>query len=409
MVSVCSDLRKHACTYAHTHTHTHNSLHFLARSPSPSSTMEVNSLPFIEHTSHSSASSSTVDNQHKPLSFTIGRFPFRRLPSEDDALTFSSLPTSQFSLKPSSMDVECQEPPSFSWQKSLLGSDFSTFNQNDREKSATLRQFGSNDYYSTSNFPIPSSTPSDIAFSGSSTMSKGASTTMQPVHSHAEPVDMSRSSLSVADSKTIILSNAPSTTPSNERLKVPSLQQQTLTQPMTRPTSLVQGQLAPQNMNSTSAAATPSVNGGVSAVNSATTSSNAQNSATSVTKRATHSSAPVTSDGSSLAQEKTEQKTSAAPTSVDMDTTSPSGNATVNETSTAETKNKVVHNVWLMNGPESSLLQLSKPPKQHLGEDTTKGGHSVFATVNSALSVTSQFQRILKKKKTFCHQIKSSM
>lgn len=392
------------CNYAYTHTH---SLHFIARSPSPSSKVEITSLPFIEHSSQSSTSSSATDNHQGTVSFALGGFPFRRLHSEDDALSFSSLPTSQFALKPSSMDVECQEPSSFSWQKSMIGFEFGTFNQNDRDRSANLRQFGPSDYYNTSNYPLPSSAPNDTgATSGNSTSitsSKGASTTMQQqVHGHAEPVDMSRSSLSVADSKTIILSNAPSTTPSNDKLKQPT--QQNTTQPNTRPTSLVQGNLALQSADNSSAAsvAAMGVQGGSNSVNNTASSSNvtAQDSAGSASKGASITSASATTHNGSAAQERTDRKTSTALSSAETDNTTSSSSSTSAFGESTETKDKEARNAWLMSGPESGLLQLNKPMKHRGGSEETgvNTRHSVFATVNSALSVTTQFQQTLKKK-----------
>ena len=227
----------HTCT--HTHTHVHSRLHFEARSPSPSSKFDFQSLPLIEHPDHNSPPDgvgySGAPGNYQPISASELRLG--RLPSSSDcreeAMSFSMLPTSQFALKPSTMDAELTDQ-----QHSLLVQRYSGFDVTLEPyswswvRNARLNPLGgfrrTTDYASGSSSSSsgvhPSSAPSNYhsigsglpgsSIGGASSGSSGPSLSQQlpgasSSSSSTEPRDISRSSLSVTSSKTIILSNAP--------------------------------------------------------------------------------------------------------------------------------------------------------------------------------------------------------
>jgi enhancer of polycomb-like protein len=81
---------------------------YISRSPSPTSNFEFQSFPLIENTNPSSQPADPVNS--------IAIFEFSGFTSDsefpEDASSFSSLPTSQFTLKPSTSDVECENSSS---------------------------------------------------------------------------------------------------------------------------------------------------------------------------------------------------------------------------------------------------------------------------------------------------------
>ena len=221
--------------------HVYSRLHFEARSPSPSSKFDFQSLPLIEHPDHNSPPDgvgySGAPGNYQPISASELRLG--RLPSSSDcreeAMSFSMLPTSQFALKPSTMDAELTDQ-----QHSLLVQRYSGFDVTLEPyswswvRNARLNPLGgfrrTTDYASGSSSSSsgvhPSSAPSNYhsigsglpgsSIGGASSGSSGPSLSQQlpgasssSSSSSAEPRDISRSSLSVTSSKTIILSNAP--------------------------------------------------------------------------------------------------------------------------------------------------------------------------------------------------------
>lgn len=177
--------------------------------------------------------------------FSASELRLSRLPSSSDgreeALSFSTLPTSQFALKPSTSDMDLHlteqqhslfmqrtgfdvtlEPYSWSWVQNArlnplhLGSfrrtsDYSHGSGGNVSSSSnsSCSGHGSHAYLSSSaapgNYhPVSGSTVIGSGLSSSSQQLPGPSSS-----SSSEPIDISRSSLSVTNSKTIILSNAP--------------------------------------------------------------------------------------------------------------------------------------------------------------------------------------------------------
>ena len=234
-------------------THTRYRLHFQACSPSPSSKFEFQSLPFIELPDHISPPLGGIGlggggggrgapGNYQP--FSASELRLGRLPSSSDsreeALSFSTLPTSQFALKPSTSDMDLHlteqqhslfmqktgfEPYSWSWVRNAglnplhLGS-FRRTSDHSHGSGGTVSSsnssgHGAHAYPSSSAAPgnyhptggIPGGTVSGSGLLLGSSLSQqlpGPSSS-----SSSEPVDISRSSLSVTNSKTIILSNAP--------------------------------------------------------------------------------------------------------------------------------------------------------------------------------------------------------
>ncbi len=140
----------------------------------------------------------------------------RRLPSfsdyREETSTFSSLPTSHFTLRPSSFDTELDEPPTFwnwnhpgngprnekNWQRhSSVGSSSSNSVNSPHPSSSAPSNYGSNLYYGAhSNYSRQKS-------------SQQVPPTVQESSAETKVKDVSRSSLSVTDSKTIVLTNSP--------------------------------------------------------------------------------------------------------------------------------------------------------------------------------------------------------
>ena len=224
----------------------HYRLHFEARSPSPSSNFDYQTLSYIEHPDHTLPAAmggmGHAPGNYQPISASELRLG--RLPSSseyrEEALSFSTLPTSQFVLKPSSlaMDVSDQqhsllmhnrscvdatlEPYSWSWVRNAHLNPLHLRRATDHGSSSGGAGGGSGST-STGVGPHPSSAPTNYhhqigsSGGGGSSSNVASSSPYYHHHQHAqsglpsanEPRDISRSSLSVASSKTIILSNAP--------------------------------------------------------------------------------------------------------------------------------------------------------------------------------------------------------
>lgn len=162
-------------------------------------------------------------------------FSYRRLPSSDyeEMMSFSSLPTSHFTLRPSSSDVDSGKPPMQYWQQPPLG-----YMQTDSESwswNLPTEKFASNErkhwprrvVNKTSLThpypPPPPSAPSNYAsnlFHGTRSypIKQNSTTQQQVAPDQDKPAqadrkddrkDVSRSSLSVTNSKTIVLTNPP--------------------------------------------------------------------------------------------------------------------------------------------------------------------------------------------------------
>ena len=226
------------------HLCTRDRLHFQARSPSPSSKFEFQPLHFIEPPDHNGPAGANMGRVPQPISASELRLG--RLPSSSDyreeALSFSSLPTSQFALKPSTSDVELSdqqhslltqrafvdatlEPYSWSWVQNarLNPLQVGSFWRTSDHVSSNISGNSSSANASNVPYPHPSAVPSNyhpIGVPGTSVGGSGiASSSMcnqqqlnipgSSSSSSSEPRDISRSSLSVTNSKTIILSNAP--------------------------------------------------------------------------------------------------------------------------------------------------------------------------------------------------------
>ena len=244
-------------TLVHLHVcaHTHCRLHFQACSPSPSSKFEFQSLPFIELPDHTSPPLGGIalggggcggaPGNYQP--FSASELRLGRLPSlsdcREEALSFSTLPTSQFALKPSTSDMDLHlteqqhslfmqrtgfdmtlEPYSWSWVRNArlnplhLGS-FRRTSDHSHGSGGTVSSSNSSGHgghacLSSSAAPGSyhpvSGIPGGTVSGGGSLLGSSSSQQLPgPSSSSSEPIDISRSSLSVTNSKTIILSNAP--------------------------------------------------------------------------------------------------------------------------------------------------------------------------------------------------------
>ena len=151
----------------------------------------------------------------------------------EEALSFSTLPTSQFALKPSSSDMDLSdqqhsllvhnrscidallEPYSWSWVQNARLNPLHLRRTIDHGSSTSGGGAGSSSSSGGGGgHPHPSSAPTNYhGGTGGSSVVSSSPHHHQPVQgslsSANEPRDISRSSLSVTSSKTIILSNAP--------------------------------------------------------------------------------------------------------------------------------------------------------------------------------------------------------
>lgn len=214
-----------------------NSLHFVDKTPSPTSKFEFSSLPFINQAPPflGSAEHAQVPphypDYHSGGGYIADNFSLRRLPSFSDCseemMSFSSLPTSHFTLRPSSSDINLDESPSQFWNQSTFGyrpadSESWNWNQAGSERTHWLRKASIESISGSSRFSAPSypnSAPSsnygsNLTHNAHSSNNIGHNSSTQQVGSQeksAQPSrkDVSRSSLSVTDSKTIVLTNSP--------------------------------------------------------------------------------------------------------------------------------------------------------------------------------------------------------
>ncbi len=218
----------------------------------PSSNFEYQTLPYIEHPDHTlpaaMGSMGHTPGNYQPISASELRLG--RLPSSSDyreeALSFSTLPTSQFALKPSScsaMDLSDQQHSLLTHNRSSIDAMLEPYSwswvRNAHVNPLHLRRNTAADHGSSSGgggagvggstntgmggnyHPHPFSAPTNYHHQiGGSGGGGGSSASSSPHYHHQqhvqgglpsanEPRDISRSSLSVTNSKTIILSNAP--------------------------------------------------------------------------------------------------------------------------------------------------------------------------------------------------------
>lgn len=160
---------------------------------------------------------------------------FGRHPSfsdyREEMTTFSSLPTSHFTLRPSSFDVEMNESPTQYWNQSTYGyklADSDSWNWNQpgngagsdwthwqrKAESEVINEINNSPappYPSSSSSSAPSNYASNLFHSNGNP--KQVSTQQQVADQEnsveSSKKDVSRSSLSVTDSKTIVLTNSP--------------------------------------------------------------------------------------------------------------------------------------------------------------------------------------------------------
>lgn len=226
-------------------------LHFEARSPSPSSNFDYQTLPYIEHADHTlPAAAMGGMGRGAPANYQpIGASELRlgRLPSSseyrEEAFSFSTLPTSQFVLKPSSLAVDLGdqqhsllmhngscidatlEPYSWSWVRNAHVNPLHLRRTTTDHGSSGggVGGGGASTGVGGNYHPLPSSAPLNyhhqIGASGGGGSGSNVTSSSPHYHHHQhalgslpsanEPRDISRSSLSVTNSKTIILSNAP--------------------------------------------------------------------------------------------------------------------------------------------------------------------------------------------------------
>ena len=208
-----------------------SSLHFINRTPSPTSKREFPSLNLINQPLPYS-DTSTYAPPTGLASQTLGiysnqDFPdFRRIPSLSDCreemTNFSSLPTSHFTLKPSSSDTELDEAPMSYWNQSVASDKYLYSSSLSWNQSCTglgnekywQRQSASSNSRKNSNSPHLSSAPANYGgYHPNSTVRQKSHQQVQNYEntsSDQSVKNVSRSSLSVTDSKTIILTNTPS-------------------------------------------------------------------------------------------------------------------------------------------------------------------------------------------------------
>lgn len=218
-----------------------SSLHFIGRTPSPTSKVEFPPLDFINEPLPFSDTSPYPPPigfaYHSPGVYSNQDFSvLRRLPSlsdyREEMTTFSSLPTSHFTLKPSSSDTELDEAPMSYWNHSVasdkyLDSSSWSWNQSctglGNEKLWQRQLSGgtssSNSRNSNSSHPPHLSlAPSNYGgnYHPNTTARQKSNQQVQNYEnttSDQNVKDVSRSSLSVTNSKTIILTNTPTPTP----------------------------------------------------------------------------------------------------------------------------------------------------------------------------------------------------
>ena len=137
---------------------------------------------------------------------------------------FSSLPTSHFTLRPSSSDAELEQSPTQFWNQTSFGykstSDGWNWNQTAGERASWQRKSSGEQISGISNTstylrPAPSNYGSNLTGSARRPSSQQqqqqqqVATAVQETAVDSNKKEMSRSSLSVTDSKTIVLTNSP--------------------------------------------------------------------------------------------------------------------------------------------------------------------------------------------------------
>lgn len=311
------------------------SLHFFSRSPSPSSKFEFQHFPLIEHPSSEGA----PYQPHGAANIPFGGFASDS-EFQDEASCFSTLPTSQFALKPSSSDVECDTgdwgSDSMDWNWTDSGhpshSEGSTNSQETHQQNfkRTTPITTNVDHSPTADKPLPLSSRLSSA-NEPAVPRHAAPQQQQQVEQQPQSADKSRTSLSVTDSKTIVLSN---------------------------------------NSSSSSAESQPQTKSGSSGV-------------------LKPSQAPPAPRSTAVAE-----ATTAVSEKKNRDKFPPNG-PTIEPTAAATTakaeKEKTTVDAWSMNGPATVIKQLNFPPRSPK-ENAGTGRKCLFATVDAALLITSQFQ-----------------
>ncbi len=209
------------------------SRHYICRTPSPTSKVEIRPLDLIvpQPLPFPDASPYSPDGLdfRTPDAYTNSEFSvLRRLPSlsdyREEMTTFSSLPTSHFTLKPSSSDTEMDESPMSYWNQSSSGDRFSDswswnfsgigsdkhlhrplLSGNNISSRANSSSFHSSHNYSTA---LGHGYRSGVTQRQKSNQQVQGGSDIQ-TSGNGNVKDVSRSSLSVTDSKTIVLTNTP--------------------------------------------------------------------------------------------------------------------------------------------------------------------------------------------------------
>ena len=312
------------CTHAHTHTHTH-SFHFLARSPSPSSNFEFQHFSLIEQPSPEGA----PYHPQGGINIAFGGFASDS-EFQDEASSFSTLPTSQFALKPSSSDVECDtgdwgsDSMDWNWTEPVRPNSSEESGTNSQElHQRNFKRTTKVDQSPPANKSLRSSTHLLSANAPANTRHNAQKQVEQP----KQPADKSRTSLSVTDSKTIVLSN------------------------------------------STSADSQPPSKSGSGTGNS------------SVQKPNETLRPSVVAEATVAAESKNRDKF--LPNGPTAESVTAASAAKVDKEKTVD--------VWSMNGPATTIKQLNFPQKRPR-ENASTNRKCLFATVDAALLITSQFQ-----------------
>ena len=361
-------------------------------------------------------------------------------------MTFSSLPTSHFTLRPSSSDTELEESPLY-WNKSHSGGrllDSESWNWNHPNNSEmrgekNWQRLTVMENTNTSTYPHTFSAPSNYGsnlFHGQN-YSRHNKSSGQQVLDHEDSVDSStkdrsRSSLSVTDSKTIILTNTPApwhTTGDKKREgnKVLANQQNhklvgnvSQLKPSVLPPSQLPLQGEESNTNTVSGSnLETSVSGNKKSTNGDLERLSGGNGETQLkngalvakeqpgatieqTKIKTEDTVATTTDGVDTSDIK-------KPTSALADCTSESSDNTEKRVEADEKNNNVSEkspkevNVLSLKGPASGVLLLNvhssaKKDKANF-KKSKKNSMLTGATLESALSITSQFVEKVAKKK----------
>ena len=315
----------------------------------------------------------------------------------EDAKTFSSLPTSQFFLKSSSPHSEID------YQGLLLGSESSWGLHQANVKGPVdsrpnvFKRTNSDYGTSSTNSPLhPSSTPINYPIGNSANESSSANTDrgrlnqqVPTKNEQSTSKELSRSSLSVADSKTIVLSNVPR--PKHQLEKSQRLlQSEKSTKDSTHPpvqaasvkpqTPPIQKDKSAVVEDTSSTSKNKSVSSGIDSLSKNTPESNKARLKDDASTDASTQQKIITP---TVTDNKTAVQTSSEPVS-------DSKQSTAGSTAVAEHRDKTTQ-LSTMNTPDNNVLEFDAPPqkKRHKSVADKKIRTSV-ATLNTANLITTQ-------------------